>query len=322
MKVYLGTYTKKESQGIYTVDIHDQNIDSVQLFTSIDSPTYLCHVDASMFSVVKEGDQGGIAYLKSGKLVNQVVEVGAPPCYVSYDEHNQLIYSSNYHGGRINTYALSDDTMHDVQKIHFGEGSKAHYIKYHPQLNRVVVCDLGKDQVHFFEVKPDKQLDLKHTYQTPTGSGPRHAVNHPTQGIVYVFSELSSEIYVLRYEADEVNLIQRVSALPEGDHDKKWGAAIRMSRDGRFVYVSNRGHDSMGVFEVNDDYSLSMIQNISCYGVQPRDFNLSLDDSLCLVANHDTNNLTLFARDEKSGRLSLLQKDVWAPEAVCVEFIK
>jgi 6-phosphogluconolactonase len=322
MKAYLGTYTKKESQGIYGVEIEDKKIRSVDLVQKIDSPTYVYQHHGYLFSVVKEADEGGIAFFNQGQLINQCVEKGAPPCYVYFDEKHQLVYSANYHGGRINTYGLNEEGLYDNQRIVFGEGSKAHYINYHPQLERVVVCDLGKDQVHFFEVQPDTQLKLKTSFNAPQGSGPRHAVNHPTEQIVYVFSELSSEVFVLKYEDDQVTLMQKVSALPDDYDGIKWGAAIRISQDGRYLYVSNRAHDSLTVFSVQTDFSLKMIQNISTYGVQPRDFNLSLDDALCLVANHDTNTLSLFERNHQTGFLSLLQKEVKVPEAVCVDFVK
>ena len=322
MKAYLGTYTKKESQGVYVVTIRDQQLTQPERFASLDNPTYVTHRKDELFSVVKDQDQGGIAYVKSGNVVNACNEPGSPPCYVSLDAKHDLVYSANYHGGRVNSYRVVSGLLQDVQRIQFGEGSKAHYIRYHEQLDRVVVCDLGLDQVVFFEVDALGQLQERVTFLAPKGSGPRHAVNHPTRNLVYVFSELSSQIFVLKLEHDRIDVRQQLSTLPEGEDEKKWGAAIRISQDGRFVYVSNRGHDSISVFAVDEAGELSMIQNISTYGVQPRDFNLSMDGSLCLVANHDTNNLTLFKRDAQSGRLSLLQNDVWAPEVVCVDFME
>jgi 6-phosphogluconolactonase len=322
MKAYLGTYTKKESQGIYLAEIENKRITKVSLAHSLDNPTYTIQRQTELFSVLKEGDQGGIAYLNNGSFINACLETGAPPCYVSVDEKHQLIYSANYHGGRVNSYALKDRRLVDVQRIVFDAGSKAHYIAWHDELDAVVVCDLGLDLVYFMKIDDQGQLHEFARFNAPQGSGPRHAVNLPHEKIVYVFAELSSQVFVLSLESQQVKLLQTVEALPAGSNAQKWGAAIRISRDGRFVYVSNRGHDSISVFAVSAEGRLSLVQNISTYGVQPRDFNLSHDDALVLVANHDTNALTLFERDADTGLLTLVQKDVWAPEAVCVDFMK
>ncbi len=318
MKLYLGTYTKKKSQGIYQVELNQDHFENLELLHPVDNPTYIDVDPTSLFSVVKDGSKGGIAYFKEGVFVNQIVEEGAPPCYVSSIKSKDLVFSANYHGGRVNSYVLKDGLLVDHQKIAFGEGSKAHYIQYSAELDRVLVCDLGLDRVYAFKIEEDNRLVLSTTYQAEAKTGPRHLVVHPESKLVYVFTELSSEVHVLDFKNDKFDLIEIVSALPEGVEAQKWGAAIRLSKDGKVLYVSNRGHDSISVFEIGE--SLKMIQNVSTEGVQPRDFNLSSCGKYCVVANHDTNNLTLFAIEEKTGLLRLLQKDFEAPEAVCVVF--
>lgn len=318
MKLYLGTYTKKASEGIYQLELSENHFEKLELYQKVDNPTYINLDSNSLFSVVKEGSKGGIAYFKDGQFINQVVEEGAPPCYVSSIPSKALVFSANYHGGRINVYTLTENGLVDHQKLQFGEGSKAHYIQYDEALDRVLVCDLGLDRVYSFAIDADNKLVLKATYQTALKSGPRHLVVHPVTKLVYIFTELSSEVHVVDFTGDEVKCIEIVSALPDGIEAQKWGAAIRISNDGKHLYVSNRGHDSLSVFKVGT--SLKMVQNISTEGVQPRDFNLSPCGRYCVVANHDTNNLTLFAIDKESGLLDLLQKDFEAPEAVCVVF--
>lgn len=320
MKIYLGTYTKKESKGIYSIEFSDNRLVNLNLEMNVDNPTYLARLNNDTFSVVKEGSKGGVAYFKDNNFINQVVEEGAPPCYVSYDLDRNLVFSANYHGGRVNTYKLTKSGLVDHQKLVFDTGSKAHYIAYNELLDMVLVCDLGLDRVYFFEYGDNDQLVLKYQFNASEKSGPRHLVVHPTKPLVYVFTELSSEVLVLEVN-DGVKLVSKVSCLPEGVEGPKWGAAIRISNDAKYVYVSNRGHDSISVFKVSEDgLSLDLIQNISTEGVQPRDFNLSPCGKICVVANHDTNNLTLFARCVETGILSLLQKDVYAPESVCVVF--
>lgn len=318
MKLYLGTYTKKASEGVYQLELNQDHFENLELLHQVDNPTYIDLNANTLFSVVKDGTNGGIAYFKDGLFVNQVVEEGAPPCFVSSIPTKGLVFSANYHGGRVNVYALKDGDLVDHQSIRFGEGSKAHYIQYHEVLDRVLVCDLGLDRVYAFRIDEDNKLNLSATYQADAKTGPRHLVVHPETKLVYIFTELSSEVHVVDFTNDEVKFIESVSALPVGLDAQKWGAAIRLSKDGKYLYVSNRGHDSISVFKVGE--TLQLIQNVSTEGVQPRDFNLSPCGKYCVVANHDTNNLTLFAVDQASGLLTLLQKDFAAPEAVCVVF--
>ncbi|MBN2877563.1 MAG: lactonase family protein [Bacilli bacterium] len=318
MKLYLGTYTKKASEGVYQLELNQDRFENLELLHKVDNPTYIDLNANTLFSVVKDGSKGGIAYFKDGLFVNQVVEEGAPPCFVSSIPSKGLVFSANYHGGRVNVYALKDGGLVDHQSISFGEGSKAHYIQYNEVLDRVLVCDLGLDRVYAFRIVEDNKLSLSATYQADAKTGPRHLVVHPETKLVYIFTELSSEVHVVDFTNDEVKFIESVSALPEGLDAQKWGAAIRLSKDGKYLYVSNRGHDSISVFKVGE--TLQLIQNVSTEGVQPRDFNLSPCGKYCVVANHDTNNLTLFAIDQATGLLTLLQKDFAAPEAVCVVF--
>lgn len=317
MKFKVGTYTKKQSQGIYTVDYQNGKVD-IKLSYTVDNPTYLDLHNEYVFTVVKEGSKGGVAFYKEAKLVNQVTEEGAPPCYVSYDDKNNLVYASNYHGGRINSYKLVNGLLVDQEEIQYVEGSKAHYIKYDGYLNQVLVCNLGNDEVYFYSVI-DQKLVLDHTYKAPKGSGPRHLVVDSKHAYVYVFTELSSEIIVLSVKDSGIEEVQRISTLPADYDSTKWGAAIRISKDCQFVYVSNRAHDSITVFKASFD-GLKWVENVPSYGVQPRDFNLSLDDQYLVIANHDTNNLTVYERDVLNGRLSLIQKDIECPEGVCIVF--
>jgi 6-phosphogluconolactonase len=134
-------------------------------------------------------------------------------------------------------------------------------------------------------------------------------------------TELSSELLVLKLDKNGFELMSKKSLLPEGEDDKKWGAAIRITKDGNFIYASNRGHDSISVFETMEyGRFVKMIQNVSTEGVHPRDFNLSPDDEYLVVGNMESNTLTLFRRDITTGKLSLLQRDVYVPEPVCILF--
>ena len=319
MKITIGTYTKKESKGIYTIELHDK-LWNINMIHQISHPTYLTKLKDTLFTVVKDGEKGGIAAFQASVLVDKFTEEGAAPCYVSVIKDRNVVMSANYHKGCVDVFNF-DGKLHHIQKIEYVEGSKAHFIQYDARYNLVFVCDLGLDAIYAYTIGRDNKLSFLSHYRCEKGSGPRHLVVHPEENYVYVLTELSSELLVLKLDKNGFELMSKKSLLPEGEDQKKWGAAIRMSKDGNFIYASNRGHDSISVFETLEyGRFVKLIQNVSSEGVQPRDFNLSNDDDYLVVGNMDSNSLTLFNRDKVSGKLTLAQKDVYVPEPSCIWF--
>lgn len=319
--VYLGTYTKAESKGVYTVDFDNTTgqLSNLTLLIETKNPTYL-DSDAetnTLYSVADESGDGGINVWNLNVLpptkLETLVQPGTPPCFVHYDSVTKTVYDANYHLGTVHAYVegILEKTFQ------YNTGSRAHFVQTHPQTEDVYVCDLGLDVIHKYRL-----LNEIATYHTPDKTGPRHIAFHPIKPVLYVFGELSSEIIVLEDTEFEFKHLQTLSTLPVGEDSIKSGAAIRISSDGRFVYASNRGHDSLSVFTVNDDATLSLIQNISSGGQHPRDFALTPDETHIIVANRDTNNLAVLKRDPQTGTLTTLNNDFHAPEAVCVHFMK
>lgn len=319
MKLTVGTYTKRESRGVYTLELHDK-LWHLNLIHQINNPTYLSRMRDTLFTVVKEGDQGGIAAFQASESVDKYLEDGAAPCYVSVIKERNVVMSANYHKGCVDVFTF-DGKLHHIQKIEYVAGSKAHYIEYNARYNLVFVCDLGLDAIYAYTIGKDNKLSFLHHYRCEKGSGPRHLAVHPTEPFVYVLTELSSELLVLRLDSNGFELMSKKSLLPEGEDQKKWGAAIRITRDGNFIYASNRGHDSISVFEILEyGRYVKMVQNVSSEGVQPRDFALSEDEEFVVVANMDSDSLTLFGRNKQSGWLTLMQKNFKVPEPCCVMF--
>ncbi len=325
MKLLLGTYTKRLSKGIYSMNLdpNTKKLKDLELVTHMDNPTYLTMTEEGILSVIKNGDTGGIAYIKKGEVVSQITDDTVPPCYVSYIPKREVVLTANYHGGNLEVYSLDQNSeLNHVQHIQHGVGSHTHFIRYIERFNEVVVCDLGLDEVVTYNLDETNRLSVKHTYHGQGKQGVRHLVVHPFLPIYYVFAELSSEVLVLRRHEDRLELIQTFSSLPQGEDQLKSGAAIRISDDGHFVYTSNRGHDSISVFEVSDEGKLIYVQNVHSYGKHPRDFEISPDQNFIVVANMETDNLTLFERNLDNGKLTLVQYNVLAPEVVCIVFEK
>ena len=188
---------------------------------------------------------------------------------------------------------------------------------------RLAVCDLGTDRVYTYDVTEAGEVEEVAVYVAEPGTGPRHLVFHPNKAIAYLFGELDSSVSVLSYDETDGSFTQKqkVSTLPQDFDGENGGAAIRVSNDGRFLYASNRGHNSIAAFAIAEDgLSVETIQIISTEGDFPRDFALSPDGAYVVAANQNSDNLTLYRRDKENGLLTMIQKDVFAPEAVCVYF--
>lgn len=321
MNLIFGTYTKRLSQGLYTAQFEEGHLTRLQPLLALANPTYLALHQKALFSVAQKGDQGGLVCYESGVYLNEVMLPGSSPCHVSVIDHLNLVLAANYHTGTITVYDyVPKQGLSLTQTITYGAGSHAHFIRYIPHFDEVMVCDLGLGKVLTYSVV-NRQLVLKHEVSGFSAQGPRHAVAHPTKDAVYVFAELSSELLVFKRTEKGLVLMQTISTLPAGQDQQKSGAAIRVHPNGNFVYVSNRGHNSISVFATAaDGFSVRLIQNVPTYGQHPRDFDLTPDGKHLIALNRDTDNATVYAVDASTGTLSVTQKDFGIPEAVCVVF--
>ncbi|MFN2744786.1 lactonase family protein [Bacillus sp. z60-18] len=340
---YIGTYTKADSEGIYTFELDTENkaLTTPKLAAKLGSPTYLniAKDNEMLYAVAKDGDKGGVAAYRidgsAGELtfINGQTEEGPSPCHVSVDQDNRYVLSANYHSGTIISYPLNENRgllAPSSEMHHEGSGpherqekAHTHYSGFTPDQKYAVAVDLGTDLIITYQLKEGRLEEVKKHAAAP-GSGPRHIEFHPQEKYAYVLTELSNEVIVLEYNPDlgEFREIQVISALPEGFDGASQGGAIHVTKDGKFVYASNRGHDSVAVFSVNEHSGeLTLVEHVSTEGEWPRDFALDPSEQFLIAANQETGTLTLFARDEKTGRLTLLQSNVPAPEAVCVKFL-
>lgn len=338
IELLLGTYTRRVSDGIYTIELNTetQALENLSLLAEVGSPTYLdTNEDKSIiYTIVNENDEGGIASLvkqADGTYTrkDQVMAAGAPPCYVAYDKNRELVYTANYHKGEVAVYKtdaegnleLTDVDAHSGSSVHENQDAPhAHYTNLTPDEKYMVACDLGTDEVYTYEVSADGKLSEVARLEVAPGTGPRHLVFHPTLDIAYIFGELSSDVVVVSYDADtgKFEILQTISTIPADHTSFNGGAAIRISSDGKFVYASNRGHDSLAIFETDTDGKLTLVNYTPTEGETPRDFNLDPSEKYVIVGHQDSDNLTLFERNAEDGTLTLLEKDVEAPEVVCI----
>ncbi len=337
MHILIGGYTKHESEGIYQFDFigagNEAHLEQGRNVVKVGGPTYFQKAGDLIFTIKNENGQGGIAAYRRGKLVSQLIHDGSSPAYVGINQDKRLLYTANYHTGMLSVISydeqgqltLLDQVKHEDRAL----GPKPEQDTAHPHYfdetpgGHLVSCDLGQDRVDFYAFKDGKLSHLA-SYQNEDGFGTRHLVFDPSGQYFYVAGELSSQVNVVKF--DEASwMFQNVatySTIP-ADWDKHNGAAaIRMSKDGRFIYVSNRGNDSIAVFEVKADHTLKLIQRVSTFGEFPRDFNWDEEEAYVVAANQNTNNATLYARNAADGSLTPLVKNIQVPEGTHVLFTK
>ena len=319
-KILLGTYTRNNSEGIYEINLDEEKgqLENLKLVAKAQNPTYLDYDKETnrLYSVYQEGDLGGVASWDYAagetKLLDSVTQAGTPPCYVHFNKSQRILFDANYHRGRVNLYKNGEI----IDTWDYGEHAKAHFVSENPKDGSLFVCDLGNDFVYQY-----KNLKQVNKIRLDQGAGPRHIAFHPSLSLLYVFSELNNTVTVIHDDGEKLSRIQVLSSLPKANIESS-GAAIRITKDGQHLYVSNRGHDSITLYTIDEKGLLKYTQNISTHGEHPRDFALSPSEKFVVCANRDSNNLTVYSRNPKNGRLKMVQKDVAAPEVVNVLFME
>lgn len=341
-KILVGTYTKKHSEGIYelSLDTEKRELSEVTLVGKAGNPTYLAKSKVNrVYAIDAESDNGekvgGLKIFDASNRpfdeIGKTLAPGSSPAYVTVDEGRQLVYTANYHMGTVTVYKIeADGTLTQVDQVkHTGAGPRPeqadgphpHFADLTPD-GRLVVCDLGNDTVYIYNISDDGHLEENHRFNCARGFGPRHIIFNPDTNMAYMVGELASKVAVLAYDpaAGTLALQQGISTIPRDWTAHNGAAAVRMSADHRFLYVSNRGYNSIAVFEIAEDGTLTLIDNTPSEGDFPRDFNLNHDDQFLVVVHQNSDNATLFARDAVTGKLTKVQQDVTVPEGVAVLF--
>lgn len=341
---YIGTYTKGESEGIYSfvLDTEKEEIVNVKLVAKLANPTYVATTKDNqlLYAVAKDGESGGVvgyqinAETHELKMLNKQMSEGSSPCYVATNSEQTVLVAAYYHRGTVESYTLNHQGLISERKstiAHIGSGPNkerqekphAHYIDFTPNEKFVAAIDLGVDQLITYEVI-DGQLEKRQALTLQAGCGPRHLTFHPNGRFAYLMTELSSEIVTLKFnQADgSFNELQYISTIPENFTENNQGSAIHISSDGKFVYASNRGHNSIAIFSVDQENGhLSLVDIVSSEGNWPRDFNFDPTENYLIGSNEQSHNLVLYKRDKSTGKLKVLQKDIKVGHPVCIKFL-
>ncbi|MBO6158417.1 MAG: lactonase family protein [Firmicutes bacterium] len=335
---YLGCYTHQntskdaeEAKGIYLLTVSDEGkLVEKKLVHEQLSPSYFYLTkDKKVLYAVTEAPnvKGDICAYQIDpadyglKLTSRRQAAGGGLCHVTMDPEEKFLLVTCYDEATIQSYPIENSTITPMFSLrhHMGQGpvlerqeaAHAHSITFTPEGAYLVVCDLGTDMLNVYTINPVSGKIHRVTplnFKCPAGCGPRHMVFSPDGKMAYVACELSSEILILRYHARTgFELAGKVSTRsPEFSSNHNYPAAIRISKDGRHLYLSNRGEDTIAVFRIYpEDGSLALVGSASTRGWYPRDFVLSEDERLLLAANQLSDNLSIFKIDQSSGMLTL-----------------
>ncbi|AEF80067.1 lactonase family protein [Leadbettera azotonutricia] len=351
---FIGTYTQSsnsKSEGIYsfTLDAKTGEVEDLHLAARADNPSWLSlHPAGQCLYVVNELDdfngkeKGGAVSVYSIKndgsldFINQKTTQGKSPCHLAINSGASYAIAANYYSGSITVFPLAHNgAINDpCQIIQFSgkgpnslrqEAPHAHSFLFDKTCAFGLAMDLGTDRVMAYQFSSNTAEPLKPAdvpwYNSLPGSGPRHGIFNPRGTCVYIVNEIDSTLNVLKYNSIDGSVIniQTISCLPENCKTQSTCAAVKISPDGNFVYVSNRGHDSITVFKVKRDDTLDFIDAISSGGRTPRDFGITPNGNYLLALNQDSDNLVVFHRDETSGCIEK-KREYPVPAPVCVIF--
>ncbi len=347
--VFVGSYTQGPSEGIYTYSWSSGALQHLSTVSSV-NPSYLAIEPGRrfLFSVNEIRDHdgklgGGVSSFEIDKrtgsltLLSQQPSLGGDPCYITTDRTGRFVLVANYASGTVGVIPVGADGYLDTPldfAQHIGPGNHprnpgphCHCVEVDPTNRFVFVCDAGLDKVMIYRFDsrsgsldpcPDPWVDARRE------AGPRHITFHPTYKWAYVITESGTTIVAYAYDPSRGTLqeLQIVPTLPEGFTGRNSCADIHVTPSGKFVYGSNRGHDSVVIYAIDETTGkLNYVGHESTQGRTPRNFAIDPTGSYLLAANQNTDNIVTFGIDPQTGKLQSTGKIVQVSKPVCIKFM-
>ncbi len=355
--VYFGTNTnaKNGSKGIYVARFNSRSGDLAkpELAVEAGNPGFLS-IHPSKKYLYAIGDVttpdgkkgGGISSFSieanTGKLtlLNQQSAIGSGPCHLNVDATGKMAVLANYGSGSVASYAIgAEGKVSEAASFIQHEGSSidpkrqkgphAHSVNFSPDNRFAFACDLGLDKVLIYKVDPatGKMTPNEPAFaKTPAGGGPRHLAFHPSGKFVFVNNEMAMTETVFAYDTatGAMTEVQTVSTLPEADRGKPgFSTAETLAHpNGKNVYVSNRTHDTIAVFNCDPATGkLTLIQNVPVEGQVPRNICLDPTGKWLIAAHQNSGTAALFKVEAEGGKLSFTGTKIEVPGSICVRFL-
>jgi 6-phosphogluconolactonase len=349
--VYVGTYAPADARGIFGLRLNPNTGAFKRVLTMPGGPNpsfLILDKERRNLYAVNEVDNfndsktGAVSTFAVNQqtgdltLVSQHPTLGTHPCYVSIDQENKFLFVANYGGGNVAMFPIQttgevgpavDMDQHIGKGPHKNQtGAHAHCIVPDPAERFWFSVDLGIDQVIGYTLNRAKgQLSNgRRAFTTRAGAGPRILAFHPSGRYAYLICELNSTLYALDYNAYQGTFREKqmVTTLPVGYEGTSYCAHVALSPDGRFLYGSNRGHNSLVVFAIDADTGeLSLVEHVAVQGDWPRHFTLDPAGQILLVANQRSNNIAAFRVNQETGKLTFTGHTVEVPAPSCVQIV-
>jgi 6-phosphogluconolactonase len=349
LPVYFGTYTRGDSsKGIYrsTLDLDTGKLSGPVLAAEAKNPSFLeIHPGGKfLYAVSESGGAGSVSAYAIGndgslKLLNQQPSSGSGPCHVSIDHAGKNVLVANYGSGSASVIPIKPDgTLAKPTGFAQHEGSSvnpkrqkephAHSINVSPDDRFAFVADLGTDKVMIYKLDVEKGTIVANDppfAKLKPGAGPRHFAFAPNGRHAYAINELHCTVTAFAYEPSSGALteIQTLPTLPEAFDGSNSCAEVRVHPNGRFLYGSNRGHDSIAVYRINRRKgTLRFVEHETADIKTPRNFNIDPTGKFCLVANQGSDSVVVFGINRKTGALEPTDHRITIGRPVCVRFVK
>ncbi len=338
-RVYFGTYTGKDSKGIYQSELNlkDGSLSAPKLAGETSSPSFLAfHPSQKFLYAVNESDAKVSAFAidaKSGQLtyLNSQPSQGGAPCHLVVDPSGKNVLAANYSGGSCICFPVgADGNLGQASSFqqHVGPKKNGHSIHVDKANKFALCCDLGLDQVIIYAFDSSKGTLSPHSvFNTPKGAGPRHFAWHPDGKTAYVNGESDMTVIACDYNADKGVLTQKqvLSTLPK-DVVKKGGSTAEtvVHPTGKFAYVSNRDpYNSIAIFSIDPQtHELKAVGHQSTGVKTPRNFAIEPTGQFMLVANQSGGNVIVFRINQATGELIPTESSVSIATPVCVRFME
>ncbi len=356
--LFVGTYTEKESKGIYAYqfDSASSGLTPLGLAAETTNPSFLA-IDPSHRFVYAVNEVGKYKDASSGvvsafaidsqkgfgptgklQLLDEVASRGADPCYISFDKTGKYVLVANYTGGSVAVFPVQPDghigeasafVQHAGSSVNRErqEGPHAHWIEITLDNRFAIAVDLGLDEllVYRFDARTGSLTPNNPPFaKLDPGAGPRHLAFHPNGKFAYVVNELQSSITTFAYDAShgELHKLKTVSTLPKNFSGSNDTAEIKVHPSGKFLFASNRGHDTIALFSIESKTgALTLVDHFPTQGKTPRNFEIDPTGKFLFVANQNTNNIAVFQVDPNTGRLTSTKQTVEVPTPVCLKFM-
>lgn len=349
--LYIGTYTETKSEGIYvcTFDPDTGALTNLRLAAKAAHPSFLAfHPRQPFLYAVNEYVEGEATGSVSAfaidpetgvlALLNRQSSQGGAPCHLCVDQEGRWVLTANYMSGNVALFPVEADgrlgLVADIAQ-HQGkgidekrqEGPHAHSVTFDLSNRVVLAADLGIDKIMAYTLDGAQGRLVPNGVPwaaLPAGSGPRHLAFHPGGRYVFVINELNSTITAFKYDEQQGSLAsyQTVPTLPEGFTGENHCADIHVTPNGRFLYGSNRGHDSIVIYAVGgEDGRLTYVGHQPTQGVMPRNFAIDPTGTYLLVANALSDTVVNFRINQETGVLGNTGQVLAVPTPVCLKFM-